>query len=296
MPGPSVAKLVAKSDQASTASSAQTKGLKPEGCLVENANWCGTEVSDYSNEDGCWKASEQCWAQSKECWNSAPPTGGKGCKLWEQKCEDIASACKSKNFNGPPNKGKVLTPEKKSIDVGLIMPTQGGGVADSPAPKTSAAQQQEQAKTSSTPAKQTSATGEKPNAPPAQQPSKETPAAAPAKPTPAAPKPTSDASYPAIPAQDQDSEDSDDEDEDVKVPSKDNAAVGANEEKPKPTITAPANVPKPTAGPGCQPGYKCVTVTEVETVVQTVYVTAAADAYKRGVEAFRARRRWAHHA
>ncbi|KAH8728810.1 glycosyl hydrolase family 61-domain-containing protein [Phaeosphaeriaceae sp. PMI808] len=314
MPGPSVAKLVAKSGQAKAASSSQSQGLKPEGCLVENANWCGTEVSSYSDEKGCWAASEQCWAQDKTCWSSAPPTGGSGCETWQKRCEEIASACTAKNFNGPPNKGKVLTADKKAIDVGLIMATQGGGVENSPAPKTSATQKEE-AKTS-TPPKTTPVAGDKDPKPdtPAQAPAKPTSTAAaapnaPAKPTPAAPqapKPTLNDSYPTQPMpekdDEEDEEDSNDSDSkpskennnkpvDTPKPGDNNKNKPADAPKPVSTITVPASGPAPTPGPGCQPGWKCVTVTEVETVTQTVYVTAAYDGYKRGVESFMRRKR-----
>ena len=33
----------------------QTEGLKPAGCILESANWCGFEVASYSTQDGCWK-------------------------------------------------------------------------------------------------------------------------------------------------------------------------------------------------------------------------------------------------
>ncbi|KAF3035834.1 hypothetical protein E8E12_006932 [Didymella heteroderae] len=125
VPGPSVAKLVAKSGQAGAPTSTQTEGLRPEGCVVENANWCGKEVSPYSDARGCWAASKQCWAQGKTCWASMPPTGGAGCELWQNKCKGIDDACNAKRFNGPPNRGRVLTPQKKKIDVGLEMATRG---------------------------------------------------------------------------------------------------------------------------------------------------------------------------
>jgi hypothetical protein len=35
----------------------QTKGLKPEGCILERDNWCGFEVPSYTDEDGCWAVS-----------------------------------------------------------------------------------------------------------------------------------------------------------------------------------------------------------------------------------------------
>jgi hypothetical protein len=35
----------------------QREGLKPKGCIMENANWCGFEVPSYNNEADCWKVS-----------------------------------------------------------------------------------------------------------------------------------------------------------------------------------------------------------------------------------------------
>jgi hypothetical protein len=282
MPGPAVAKLVAKSNTASTAS-AQSQGLKPQGCLVENANWCGVEVPSYTDESGCWAASEDCWSQSKTCWSSAPPTGGSGCKLWETKCTGIQDACKAKNFNGPPAKGTVLTKEKKAVDVGPVMATVGGGVADAPSPKsqdrketsapappkeTPAPVQESPAKESplqQTPAKETPAPAPKDqdNAP--AQPVRTTPAAASKPSSASAAKPTSQAAYPA-------------------PPTNERPAAPADA-----SITASASAPKASKGPACVPGGKCVTVTEIEVVTQTVYVTASVGAaYKRE---FVARRR-----
>ena len=190
VPGPSVAKLTAKSaTSGSVAQTSQTEGKKPDGCLVENANWCGIEVSSYTDESGCWASAEECWTQGKVCWSSAPPTGGAGCELWQTKCTGIQDACNAKNFNGPPNKGKVLTPAKKAIDVGEIMATVGGGIVDAPAPKTSATSKE--AAQTSTPAKATSAAAAEDK-----EPSSSKAAATPAKTTPAeatAPKPTSSA-------------------------------------------------------------------------------------------------------
>lgn len=280
VPGPKVAKLVAKSESAGTASSSQSEGLKPEGCILENGNWCGKEVPDYSSQTGCWAAVDNCWAQHKECWATTPVTGGAGCEIFETKCNGLQDQCNGGNFNGPPNKGKVLTPKPKSIEAGQIMPTVGGGVADAPAPKTSNAEKP--ASKTSTPAKETPApqTEEKEDKPevPAQSPAKTTTAAAapqapkPSSSAPQAAKPTADNSYPANP-----------------IPKKE------EEKKPEPTITAPAAAPKASKGPACVPGGACVTVTEVEVVTQTVYVTASADSYKRGVESFRARRRMRAH-
>lgn len=32
----------------------QTEGLKPEGCIFVNGNWCGFEVPDYNDAESCW--------------------------------------------------------------------------------------------------------------------------------------------------------------------------------------------------------------------------------------------------
>lgn len=123
VPGPAVAKLVSggNAGKASDGAAKQSEGLKPASCILENGNWCGKEVAAYSDEKGCWASGEDCWAQAKTCWDAAGPTGGKGCKIWQEKCEAMNNGCKSKNFNGPPNKDKDLTPEKATIDVGKVM-------------------------------------------------------------------------------------------------------------------------------------------------------------------------------
>ncbi|CAO2654799.1 Nn.00g115320.m01.CDS01 [Neocucurbitaria sp. VM-36] len=274
VPGPSVAKLTAKGTQSgSEAQTSQTEGQKPEGCLVENANWCGYEVPSYSSESGCWAASEDCYSQGQVCWDSAPPTGNAGCEIWQDKCKGIQNQCSAGNFNGPPNKGKVLTPEKKSIDVGKVMATVGGGIVDAPAPKTSSTKKEE-AQTE-TPAKATDAASadNKESSKPAT-PAKTTPAEA------AAPKPTSDDSY--------ESEPETDDEEKEPAPS----AVSSASDAPEYTITvAPSTpgAPAPTEAPQvCPKGWKCVTETVV--VTQTVYVTAAYDSYKRSNGNVRLRR------
>ena len=32
----------------------QMEGLKPANCVLENDNWCGIELADYSGETACW--------------------------------------------------------------------------------------------------------------------------------------------------------------------------------------------------------------------------------------------------
>ncbi|KAF2473969.1 uncharacterized protein BDR25DRAFT_170344, partial [Lindgomyces ingoldianus] len=141
IPGPAVAKLSSSSTAAGAnvkAQTTQTQGLKPDTCICENANWCGKEVPSYSDEAGCWAANQNCWDQGNTCYSTSPPTGNAGCKIWESKCKGIEDACNAGNFNGPPNKGKDLTPKAETIDVGLVMPT--SGVTGGSPPKTSAAE------------------------------------------------------------------------------------------------------------------------------------------------------------
>jgi Auxiliary Activity family 9 (formerly GH61) len=88
----------------------QTEGLKPEGCIMENGNWCGFEVPSYTDENGCWSSSAQCWEQSKTCYEQTPPTGAKNCDLFGGKCNHLDDTCNAKHFTGPPDAGKDLTP------------------------------------------------------------------------------------------------------------------------------------------------------------------------------------------
>ena len=36
---------------------AQTIGLKPEGCIMQNGNWCAFTPPKYSDQNGCWAVS-----------------------------------------------------------------------------------------------------------------------------------------------------------------------------------------------------------------------------------------------
>ncbi|EGS21285.1 uncharacterized protein CTHT_0031380 [Thermochaetoides thermophila DSM 1495] len=88
----------------------QTDGLIPDNCLVKNANWCGVEVPRYTNQAGCWASAENCWNQLEVCYKTAPPSGNKGCRVWEeQKCKVLQQACSSGQWQGPPNEGQKLT-------------------------------------------------------------------------------------------------------------------------------------------------------------------------------------------
>lgn len=56
------------------------------------------------------QASKDCWSQNTDCYNNGGATGSKHCPIWEAKCRGIQDACNAKNFHGPPNQGKNLTP------------------------------------------------------------------------------------------------------------------------------------------------------------------------------------------
>lgn len=148
LPGPPVAKLKAGTQGAYTEK--QTEGLRPAGCIMENGQWCGVEVASYTDQKGCWASHQDCWDQSRVCYATATPSGHIGCKLWDNKCTDIEMQCKAKNFNGPPNKGKDLTPPKKVIDVGKILPQSGAtaGNKSSNQPTTPAADADKKPETS----------------------------------------------------------------------------------------------------------------------------------------------------
>ncbi|KAK4152044.1 glycoside hydrolase [Chaetomidium leptoderma] len=110
------------SNQAQQQQQQQTEGLIPKNCLLKNANWCGTEVPAYTDEAACWTSAENCWKQLDECYHTAPPTGSKGCKIWEEeKCAVIQKSCESSSFPGPSNKGEKLGGDK--VDA----PIPGGG-------------------------------------------------------------------------------------------------------------------------------------------------------------------------
>ncbi|KAF2273039.1 uncharacterized protein EI97DRAFT_193132 [Westerdykella ornata] len=254
LPGPPVAKLTSAAGVNGAfvnRQTSQTEGQRPAGCICENGNWCGKEVPDYNSESSCWASAENCWKQADDCWNSAGPTGNAGCQLWQSKCEGLQAECRAGRFNGPPNKGRDLTPPKKTIDVGLVLGNEGGGVvaapntAAAPAPKPSGDVNQQQP--ASTPAS--------------------TPAAAPTldfnenvggyeSPTADAPKQTSVDKNPSY------------------------------EQGPAPTEDAG---PAPTQGPPCRPGHPCVTVTHTVVKTEVVYVTAYAQ--QRRAAGFHHRRR-----
>ncbi|KAG8628763.1 hypothetical protein KVT40_002628 [Elsinoe batatas] len=140
--GPKVSSFSANAN-VRVAQSSQTEGLAPQGCILENANWCGVEVPDYTNENGCWKAVENCWDQNKACWDSVNNVIYDGCKISEARCKELTNTCDNNIYPGPPNKGKVLTAPKQAINVGNVPaagPVNGGSGSSAPAPSPEPAQ------------------------------------------------------------------------------------------------------------------------------------------------------------
>jgi hypothetical protein len=56
------------------------------------------------------------------------------CNIWKSKCHDMDTQCNNKNFNGPPNKGKDLTPPKSTINPPPPLGPTRSGKAGSQAP------------------------------------------------------------------------------------------------------------------------------------------------------------------
>ncbi|PSK46417.1 hypothetical protein B9Z65_5385 [Elsinoe australis] len=264
-PGGKVSGFVQNSN-ARVAQQSQTDGLKPEGCILENANWCGTEVPDYTDEDGCWKAVENCWDQNQACWDSVNNVIFDGCKISETRCKEITATCDNKVFPGPPNKGKVLTAPKSTITLGNV-PAAGpvtGGSAAAPAP----APEPEQAApvpSSAAPAPSSAAPAPSPAPEPEQPaPAPEAPAATPEQPKYEAPAPApSTTEQPAAqtpttpsPVEEQNNEDDNEE----------STSDDETEEPAKPAPEAPATTPAPEYN-GDSP---VVYITEYETVWETV--------------------------
>ncbi|KAJ2981186.1 hypothetical protein NUW58_g6751 [Xylaria curta] len=100
----------------------QTQGIVPPNYIVKNANWVGVEVPDYHNEGGCWASSDNCWKQVDTCYDTSPPTGSAGCSAMEKKCNSIMSTCSNGSFQGPPNKGKLLTVKTPALPANIPRP------------------------------------------------------------------------------------------------------------------------------------------------------------------------------
>ncbi|PNS21674.1 Apoptosis-inducing factor A [Sphaceloma murrayae] len=239
------------------AQTSQTIGLKPEGCIIENANWCGFEVPDYTDEDSCWASSENCWDQNKGCWDSVESVNGviyDGCEISQKRCEEIQSTCKNKVFPGPPNKGKVLTAAKSTINAGNI-PAAGavnGGSSSGSAP---AAQPQQSAPAASS------------SAPAPEQPAASSSQPAPEGPKYSAPTPTpSTSEAPEQPAQTPTTPTpvgGDDEDDEGDYSDDDSEEVDDQDSEDEAQAPATTPAPEPNEGP-------VVYVTEYVTEWKTV--------------------------
>ncbi|KAF4634120.1 hypothetical protein G7Y89_g3989 [Cudoniella acicularis] len=142
-PGPPVYEPEVSNSAVVATANTQAEGLLPQNAILTNANWWGIELDSYSTSDGCWNASINCWDQAATCYSQAPPTGSKNCKIWEQKCTGIQTACNDNDFNGPPNQGKVLTPDLVSND-------DSNAEVTSPEPSNTVSQQNPSAATSLT--------------------------------------------------------------------------------------------------------------------------------------------------
>ncbi|KXX82068.1 putative endo-beta-1,4-glucanase D [Madurella mycetomatis] len=102
---------------------AQAEGLIPPACLVKNANWCASLPPRYTDEATCWASSADCFRQAEKCYASAPPTGCRGCRVWERDmCGAIQQGCRSGLWQGPPA-DLAANVEKVEVDV----PVPGGG-------------------------------------------------------------------------------------------------------------------------------------------------------------------------
>ncbi|TDZ61113.1 putative endo-beta-1,4-glucanase D [Colletotrichum trifolii] len=103
VPGPKVYSPTGTSSGTKALAAADIKGAVPANCLIKNANWCGVPLESYSSETGCWAQVDACYAQGEKCFDAAPPTGAKNCEAWNSgMCKVVEAACRSKNFNGPP--------------------------------------------------------------------------------------------------------------------------------------------------------------------------------------------------
>ncbi|KAF2083575.1 lytic polysaccharide monooxygenase, partial [Saccharata proteae CBS 121410] len=126
-PGPAVANLIESGQTGATiGQGSQSEGTLPAKCVMENGGWCGYEVAAYDNMTGCYAAAQDCWNQNTDCWNYASklPTGGvPWCNDWADKCQNIDDQCDAKNYDGPPDDGKDLTPSPTSISVVMAAAT-----------------------------------------------------------------------------------------------------------------------------------------------------------------------------
>lgn len=103
----------------------QTIGLKPDGCIMQNANWCGFLPPSYTDETGCYAASKNCSVQATDCYNSAGPTGSKNCFNWEQFCTQIRNDCGAGKYNGPPSISSFMPAPLPKLNMAAVVAASG---------------------------------------------------------------------------------------------------------------------------------------------------------------------------
>ncbi|KXJ92253.1 glycosyl hydrolase family 61-domain-containing protein [Microdochium bolleyi] len=86
----------------------QTAGKFPDAAIARNGNWAGFEVPAFSDEMGCWRATEDCWKQCEACYAEAPVTGNGNCVVFEGKCTKLNAQCEGGQFKGPQGAGVRL--------------------------------------------------------------------------------------------------------------------------------------------------------------------------------------------
>ena len=126
---------VIKVVDATTDTSPSTPGSCPPNTVLEVANWCGIELSPWTDtslaQPNCWNASSTCWRQGEECWeNMTVVRESEGCKIWEKKCNDLDDYCNAGAMTSPPDLGEVLTPKRQSVDDILPSPQTRKRAAD----------------------------------------------------------------------------------------------------------------------------------------------------------------------
>ena len=104
----------------------QTIGLKPEGCVMENANWCGFMPPAYTGQSSCYQTSQNCSVQATDCYNTAGPTGSKNCFNWENFCTAIRNDCgSSPSCSGPPSISSYMPTPLKGLDESKVLAPSG---------------------------------------------------------------------------------------------------------------------------------------------------------------------------
>lgn len=101
----------------------QTEGLKPKGCILTSANWCGMALKSYSDNAGCWNGSHVCWDEFRDCVNKTGAIGSdEYCSIFEDYCQSINDACNAENYAGPPD-ASHLQPSPVTLSLSLSTPT-----------------------------------------------------------------------------------------------------------------------------------------------------------------------------